>query len=127
MSASCLCSTRNGAVLYVRNQLYLSDWGSTMASLFANSQRKELNPALGSVGELKNVIANELRRNGFTDVIDNQAEVAGNRSGVRLSVLHLPIDGRTFWQVVMAGGDTGDVTLGAVNQVVDIIQKLNFL
>ena len=98
-----------------------------MASLFANSQRKELNPALGSVGELKNVIANELKKNGFTDVIDNQAEVAGNRTGVRLSVLYLPIDGRNFWQVVMAGGDAGDVTLASVNQVVNIIHNLKFL
>jgi hypothetical protein len=105
----------------------LFNWRIYMAALFANSQSKELNPALGSVAELKNVIANELTKNGFTDVIDNQSEVAGNRSGVRLSVLHLPIDGRRFWQVVMAGGDTTDATLGAVNQVVDIIQKLKFL
>jgi hypothetical protein len=98
-----------------------------MAFLFANSQHKELSPALGSIGELKNVIANELKKNGFTDVIDDQAEVAGNRSGVRLSVLYLPIQGRTFWQVVMAGGDTHDGTLGSVNQVVTIIQNLKFL
>ena len=98
-----------------------------MAALFANSQSKELNPALGSVAELKNVIANELKRNGFTDVINNPSEVAADRNGVRLSVLHLPIDGRTFWQVVMAGGDTSDATLGAVNQVVDIIKNLKFL
>ena len=98
-----------------------------MASLFANSQRKELNPTLGSVGELKNVIAGELKKHAFTDVINNQSEVAGNRNGVRLSVLHLPIDGRTFWQVVMAGGDTGNVTLAAVNEVVAIIKKLKFL
>ena len=98
-----------------------------MAALFANSQRKELNPALGSVGELKNVIANELKKHAFTDVIDNQSEVAGNRKGVRLSVLHLPIEGRTFWQVVMAGGETADVTLAAVNEVVAIIKNLKFL
>ncbi len=98
-----------------------------MASLFANSQRKELNPALGSIGELKNVIANELKKHAFTDVINNQSEVAGNRKGVRLSVLHLPIDGRKFWQVVMAGGDESNATLGSVNEVVEIIQKLKFL
>lgn len=98
-----------------------------MASLFANSQRKELNPSLESVGELKGAIAHVLQGNGFTNVINNQREVAGNRNGVRLSVLHLPIDGRTFWQVVMAGGDTGDVTLGSVNQVVGIIRNPKFL
>jgi hypothetical protein len=45
------------------------------------------------------------------DVIDDQAEVAGNRNGVRLSVLYLPIEGRTWvfrdrvarlWTVVLA-------------------------
>jgi hypothetical protein len=98
-----------------------------VAALFANSQRRELNPALGSVGELKNVIADQLKKHAFTDVIDNQSEVAGNRNGVRLSVLHLPIQGRTFWEVVMAGGDNGNVTLESVNEVVSIIQNLKFL
>lgn len=98
-----------------------------MAFLFANSKRMELSSALGSIGELKNIIANELKTHGFTGVIDDQAEVAGNRDGVRLSVLYLSIEGRTFWQVVMAGGDTHDGTLGSVNQVVSIIQNLHFL
>ena len=98
-----------------------------MAALFANSQQKELNPALGSVAELKNVIANALKSHAFTDVINNAAEVAGNRNGVRLSVLHLPINPRNFWQVVMAGGETANVTLASVNEVVGIIQNLKFL
>jgi hypothetical protein len=99
-----------------------------MAALFANTRQMDLSEALGSVGELKNVIANELRQAGFTDVVDTQAEVAGNRGGgVRLSVLHLPIAGRSFYQIVMAGGDAADVTLGAVNEIVNRIQNLHFL
>jgi hypothetical protein len=86
----------------------------------------DLSEALGSVGELKGVIANELRQSGFTDVVNTQAEVAGNRGGgVRLSVLHLPIAGRSFWQIVMAGGDAADATQGAVNEVVNRIQHLH--
>ena len=97
-----------------------------MAVLFANTRQIDLSEALGSVGELKGVIANELRQAGFTDVVNTQAEVAGNRSGgVRLSVLHLPIVGRSFWQIVMAGGDTADITQGAVNEVVNRIQHLH--
>ena len=98
-----------------------------MAALFANTSRMDLSEALGSIGELKGVIANELRGKRFTDVVDTQLEVAGNRSGVRVSVLHLFIGGRSFWQVVMAGGDAADITQGTVNEVVDAISKLNFL
>jgi hypothetical protein len=99
-----------------------------MAALFANTRRMDLSEALGSVGELKGVIANELQQSGFTDVVNTQGEVAGNRGGgVRLSVLHLPIAGRSFWQIVMAGGDAADVTQGAVNEVVNRIQHLHFL
>ena len=98
-----------------------------MAALFANSSRMDLNEALANIGELKNVIANELRGKGFTDVVDTQAEVAGNRSGVRVSVLHLFIGGRSFWQVVMAGVDATDVTQGTVNEVVQTINHLHFL
>jgi hypothetical protein len=99
-----------------------------MAALFFNSHSMELSPALGNVGELKNVIANSvLKASGFTDVVDTQSEVAGNRSGVRLSVLHLHISGPNFWQVVMAAGDAGNVTLQAVNEVVDKIKNLKFL
>jgi hypothetical protein len=86
----------------------------------------DLSEALGSIGELKGIIANELRGKRFTDVVDTQLEVAGNRSGVRVSVLHLFIGGRSFWQVVMAGGDAADTTQETVNEVVDAIKKLKF-
>jgi len=100
-----------------------------MAALFFNFRSMELSPALANIGELKNVIANSvLKASGFTDVVDAQSEVAGNRSGgVRLSVVHLHIGGASFWQIVMAAGDGGDVTLQAVNEVVDKIKKLKFL
>lgn len=98
-----------------------------MAFLFCNTRRMDLSPALANVGELKNVIANELQKRGFTDVINNQSEVAGNRNGVRLSVLHLFIGGKSFFEQVMAGGDTHDGTLGSVNEVVKDIQHLHFL
>jgi hypothetical protein len=98
-----------------------------MAFLFCNTRKMELSEALGSVGELKNVIANELKESGFTDVIDNEAEVAGNRNGMRLSVLHLFIGNRSFYQQVMAAGTDHDPTLGLVNEIVGKIQALRFL
>jgi len=52
------------------------------------------------------------------DVITNDAEVAGNRANMRLSVLHLPISGRSFYEQVMAAGDDHDATLALVNEIV---------
>jgi hypothetical protein len=98
-----------------------------MAALFCNSRRMELSAALTNVGELKGVIADMLKKDGFTDVVNTRSEVAGNRSGLRLSVLHLHISDRSFWQLVMAGGDTGNVTKSAVDEVMAKIKKLKFL
>jgi hypothetical protein len=86
-----------------------------------------LSEALQDIGELKTSIAGLLGGSGFTDVVNTSGEVAGNRGDVRLSVLHLFIGGRSFFELVMAGGETGDVTLGAVNEVVNKIQNLKFL
>jgi hypothetical protein len=99
----------------------------SMAALFVNAQRRELSDALANIGELKGAIAEALKGIGFTDVVHTPGEVAGNRAGVRLSVSHLPIAGRSFWEVVAAAGDTGDATRGAVDQAVDKIRHLAFL
>jgi hypothetical protein len=54
-----------------------------MAGLALRFDRRELNPALGSVGELKNVIAHSvLEERGFSNVVDTELEVAGNRPGL---------------------------------------------
>jgi hypothetical protein len=87
----------------------------------------DLSVALANVGELKMVIADSLRKSGFTGVVNTQSEVAGNRSGVRVAVLHLHIGDTRFWQVVMGGGDAGDATQRAVNEVMDTIKNLKFL
>jgi hypothetical protein len=87
----------------------------------------ELSEALGSIGELKGVIDDALRQIGFSDVVNNQSEVAGNRNGVRVSILHLHIADRSFYQVFMAAGDTGDVTQGTINEVVNKVEGLQFL
>jgi hypothetical protein len=87
----------------------------------------DLAEPLGSVGELKNVIANELRTEGFADVINDSNEVAGNLNGMRLSVLHLFVGGRTFYQQVMAAGDDTNATQNLVNGVTGKIGSLHFL
>jgi hypothetical protein len=98
-----------------------------MTALFANSHSMQLSEALASIGELKNVIADMMHRINFTDVVHTQGEVAGNRSGVRVSVIYLHIADRAFWQVAMAAGDTENGTRAALNDVLNGIKNLHFL
>jgi hypothetical protein len=100
-----------------------------MSGLAARSDRRELNPALGSIGELKNVIAHRvLGERGFRDVVNTETEVAGNRSGCRVSILHLHIADRSFWRVVMCMCDGGfDQARATVDEVVNEINNLRFL
>jgi hypothetical protein len=73
-----------------------------MFGLAIRNDRRELNPALGSIGELKNVISHSvLEARRFTDVVNTPGEVAGNRDACRVSILHLHIADRSFWRVVV--------------------------
>ena len=72
------------------------------------------------------MIANTLKQDGFTDVVNTQSEVAANRGGVRVSILHLHIADRNFWQVFMAAGDTA-ATQSTLNEVVNKVENLKFL
>lgn len=93
-----------------------------MAVLFWNTRQMELGPQHPpTIGEHKANIAHLLVQSAFTDVINNDAEVAGNRANMRLSVLHLPIGGRRFYELVMAAGDDRDTTLALVNEIVAAI------
>jgi hypothetical protein len=100
-----------------------------MAGLAFRIDRRELNPALGSIGELKNVIFHSvLKERGFTDVVNTETEVAGNRPGIRVCVLHLHIGDRAFWRVVVANADAGfDQAKAVVDEVVQAINELTFL
>ena len=72
------------------------------------------------------MIANTLKQDGFTDVVNTQSEVAANRGVVRVSILHLHIADRNFWQVFMAAGDTA-ATQSTLNEVVNKVENLKFL
>ena len=101
-----------------------------MAGLAMRSERRELNPNVGSIGELKNVILHSVfEAHGFTDLVNNQGEVAGNKpGGIRVSVVYLFIGGREFWRVVAGIADAGFPTASAsVNEVADAIDRLAFL
>ena len=100
-----------------------------MAGLAMRSERRELNPAVGSVGELKNVIFHSVfEAHGFTDAVNTEGEVAGNKPGIRVSVVYLFIGGREFWRVVAGVADAGfPAAKASVDEVADAIDGLAFL
>ena len=53
-----------------------------MASLWWNSEIRDVSVALSGIGELKSVISNALNGKGFSDVHVNNLEVAGEKNGV---------------------------------------------
>jgi len=98
-----------------------------MAALSFRNEVRELNPALGSIGELKNVIAHSvLEERGFSDVVNTESEVAGNRSGCRVAIIHLHIADRSFWRVVMCVCDNFDDARASVDEVANAINRLTF-
>jgi hypothetical protein len=103
--------------------------GKPMAALFLRSEQRQLSQALGSIGELKNVILHSVfEQRGFTDAVNTPGEVAGNRQGCRVSVLYLPIAGRNFWRVVACVSDTDfNKAKGAGDEVAVAIDQLKFL
>ncbi|GAB2664326.1 hypothetical protein [Nocardia goodfellowii] len=89
-----------------------------MAFLFCNTRQMQLGPAHPpTIAEHKANIAQVLHQSAFSDVITNDAEVAGNRGTMRLSILHLPISDGRFYEQVMAAGEDRDATLGLVNEI----------
>ena len=65
---------------------------------------------------------------GFTDVASTQSEVAGNRPGVRVSVIYLFVGDRSFWRVVSCVADAGfPPAQAAGDEVANAIDQLAFL
>ena len=89
-----------------------------MAALICHTRQMELDALTPSIRELKANIAAVLVQSAFLNVVNTDAEVAGNRANMRLSVLHLPISGRRFYEQVMAAGDDVGATQALVNEVV---------
>jgi hypothetical protein len=99
-----------------------------MAELAFEYEEFELSVALANIGELKNVILHSvLEEKGFTNVVDTTSQVAGDRNGCRVSILHLHIADRNFWQVVMCSCEGGSHKASTmVGEVVDAIHELVF-
>jgi hypothetical protein len=98
-----------------------------MASLWWQSQRRDVSGALAGVGELRFLIFNELQGQGFTGVVTNDLEVAGGKDGCWVSIAHFPIADRAFWEVVMVSGDTVEATRSIADSVAATLRNMHFL
>lgn len=96
-----------------------------MAALFFQTRGRTLSEATQGIGELKRLYEHELRRLGYSDVIRSDSEVAGNKSGCRLAIVHLHISGPNFHEVFMVAGDDGNTARGVLAEAVAI--RFHFL
>jgi hypothetical protein len=97
-----------------------------MAFLFHRTRQTVLNDQFQDIQELKRSIFGVRAETATIDhLVNNAAEVAGDRNGARVAVVHLPMSGRTFHETVMAGGDTHDDTLGRLDEVAAKIQRFD--
>ena len=94
-----------------------------MASLFWNSHRRDTD----EIGQVKAAIERALSEIGFSEVGRGDLEVFGVRGGVVVSIAHFPIGGRSFFEVVMASGDSGDVTKNTRDEVVNKVRSIQFI
>ena len=99
-----------------------------MAGLAFKSEVLVVGDGVG-IKDLKNSIkADVLQAHGFTNVVNTPSEVAGNRSGCRVSIQHLHIAGTKFWRVVVCMCDGGfDKAKATVDEVIKAINDLVFL
>ncbi|WP_157514355.1 hypothetical protein [Nocardia concava] len=88
-----------------------------MAVLWIRTRRMTLPDTFRDINDLKADIVPVLVNNAFSDVVNTDGEVAGNRGVIRLSVIHLPIFGRDFYQQVIASGEDADGTLFVVEDI----------
>ena len=98
-----------------------------MAALWWHSEVRVVSEALAGIGELKFVVSHSLRDKGFSDVRINDLEVAGGKSGCWMSLAHLHIADRRYWEVVMCSGDTAQASKATVDEVVAMLRALRFL
>jgi len=97
-----------------------------MAALFWNSDRRDLTPGTANIGTLRGVIANAIREIGFAQVNQGQLDVSGGKNGVFVSIAHFPTANRSFFEVVMASGESGDLTRSTRDEVVNKLRRLVF-
>jgi hypothetical protein len=96
-----------------------------MAALFFQTRPRVLSAATENIGEVKRSYKVELERRGYTDVVHSASEVAGNKNGCRVAILHLHNSGPNFHEVFMVGGDNGDNSRAVLAEVVAI--RFHFL
>ncbi|MCW3815748.1 hypothetical protein ONA91_14945 [Micromonospora sp. DR5-3] len=98
-----------------------------MAFLWWNSSVRNIGPAISGIGELKFLIENALRDEmGFRDVASSPLDVAGNKDGVRVSIAHFQKTPSSFWELVIAAGDT-EQTKATNDAVVEMLKKIKVL
>lgn len=94
------------------------------STLMANSQITDMGQH--TLADLKRAIEQKFRRNGFSDVVVTRSEVAGNKGGCRVSIIHLHRTGTQYWQVVMCSCPTLNQAQRLLNETLAILRTIVF-
>jgi hypothetical protein len=98
-----------------------------MAALYWHNEVRSLSPET-QIHNLMSCNELDLRQKwGFSNVRRSELDVSGGKNSVFVSIAHFHIDGPSFWEVVMASADNGDVTKNTVGEVVDKLHHLHLI
>ncbi|MEU5235908.1 hypothetical protein ACH4UR_10255 [Streptomyces lydicus] len=82
-----------------------------------------------SIGNVKQAVEGELRRQGYVNVRHNDLEVAGNKGGTIISTTFptIGLSARIFYQMVIASGEDFEAPKATVGGMAAFIRDLRFL
>jgi hypothetical protein len=95
-----------------------------MAHLSTDQIRRDRNR-----DEMKRVEQDALREIGFSDVRQLEGgPVVGHRNNISVMIKHLNADADTWWEIVMAAGDSGtsDLTRATREEVANKLRSIQF-
>ncbi|RFB32516.1 MULTISPECIES: hypothetical protein [Brevibacillus] len=112
---------------YQYNYPYMWDsrpFSNQGSALMANSSITDMGQH--TLADLKRAIEQKFRQNGFSNVVVTRSEVAGNKGGCRVSIIHLHRTGTQYWQVVMSSCPTINQARGMLNETLTILRSIVF-
>jgi hypothetical protein len=95
-----------------------------MPSLCWNWSKYTLNAGTEKIEAVMGAIAEALARLGYTDILEGK-DIGGVRDDFVLAVVYLPVEDRTFFQVIGCGGSGDKAEAEAnINEVLEMIGEL---
>ncbi len=79
-----------------------------------------------TIADHRRAVMSKLREKGFSDVVLTASEVAGNKGGCRVSIIHLHRTGSQYWEVVMCSCPTHNQASQMLNETLAALSTIVF-